>query len=173
MVLKTTELQAESVLSHLKGLGYPEGCISTNERQRLSGDWDRSYEILDPDSGQLLAVIGEIGAAASIESYAANLSVIADDRAVLLSESDDAGMMGFLAESGRDGSLTFFRVSFSGGKANSTEVEPISEFPPLARLKSRYKRRILSQQVMGATAMMRPRNRDSERKLSASQQKRG
>jgi len=50
-------------------LGYPEISIRHYERQRLNGDWDQVFEISDPESGQLLAVVGLHTANASVQSY--------------------------------------------------------------------------------------------------------
>ena len=65
----TTERLCKAFHQNLVALGYPEISIRHYERQRLNGDWDQVFEISDPESGQLLAVVGLHTANASVQSY--------------------------------------------------------------------------------------------------------
>ena len=145
---KTKQLQ-QAFYQHLSSIGYPKDGIELCKRQRLSGDWDCTFEITNPDSAQLLAVVGQTNASTTIKSYALNLSYSDNDKNIMLSESQDAGVHGFLFSRGSGNKLTFYRIKYSDGNCVVTEI---NEFPSFEKLKRQYRLKALYQNVISYSA---------------------
>jgi hypothetical protein len=141
----TIERLCKAFHQNLVALGYPEISIRHYERQRLNGDWDQVFEIANPESGLLLAVVALHTANASVQSYAANLSYSKNNECIRLSMSPDAGIQGFLFSRGSGNQLDFYQVKNSD--CDTCLVVEINEFPSFEKLKRQHKLKKLSQDV--------------------------
>ena len=152
----TIERLCKTFHQNLVALGYPEISIRHYERQRLNGDWDQVFEISDPESGQLLAVVGLHTANASVQSYAANLSYSKNNECIRLSMSPDAGIQGFLFSRGSGNQPAFYQVKDSN--CDTCLVVEINEFPSFEKLKRRYRLKKLCPDVASCAGKVLYRN---------------
>ena len=151
----TTERLCQTFQQTLVALDYPESGIRHCRRQRLNGDWDQFFEVTDPASETLLAVIGLHTASASLQSYAASLSYTQDNECVLLSKSPNQGIQGFLFSRAAEG-LAFYQIKYTS--RSTCLISDIAQFPSFEKLKRRYKLKMLYKNVASYAGKVLYRN---------------
>jgi len=154
------ERLCKAFYQNLVTLGCPEISIRHYERQRLNGDWDQIFEISDPGSSLLLAVVGLHTANASVQFYVANLSYSKNNECIRLSKSLDTGIQGFLFSRGSGNQLAFYQVK--NADCDTCLVVEINKFPSFEKLKRQHKLKKLSQDVASCAGKILYRNNQND-----------